>query len=112
MSTIRLVANAFRWIIEIVNVVAAVGIIILIFTYIFNRDQIVGAATSYGFATDVAVLYLIISSVVGYVLVMGLLCVILEIRESLKRLEGKNSDEFEAKYEGKRGDRTIDPTFE
>jgi hypothetical protein len=91
MSTVRVVATAFRWIIELLNIVFAVILVFSVLVYLFNRDVIVGSAASFGYRSEFAMIigYLLIAVV--YIVFMGLLCVILEIWESLKRLEAERN---------------------
>lgn len=87
MSTVRFVASAFRWIIELMNVLFALILIFAVLVYLFNRDAIVGSAASLGFYSELSVIASFALIAVIYIVFMGLLCVILEIWESLKRIE-------------------------
>ncbi len=87
MSTVRLVATTFRWIIEILNVLFAIFLVFSVFVYLFNREQISLYAALFGFGNELAVVATFLLIAVFYVLIMGLLCVVLEIWESLKRIE-------------------------
>jgi len=111
MSTIRFVANAFRIMIEIINWSAALLLLVVIFGYIFNRDEIRKAANSFGFYTDLTIAYFIVTAFITHILVMGLLCVILEIRESLKRIENNKEVDFEKMKVGRERKSAIEPTF-
>ena len=111
MSTIRFVANAFRIMIEIINWSAALLLLVVIFGYIFNRDEIRKAANSFGFYTDLTIAYFIVTAFITHILVMGLLCVILEIRESLKRIENNKEVDFEKTKVGRERKSGIEPTF-
>ena len=87
MSTVRFVASAFRWIIELLNILFALTFIFAVLVYLFNRDAIVRPAASFGYYSDFGMVVAFLLVAVTYIVFMGLLCVILEIRESLKRLE-------------------------
>ena len=87
MSTVRFVATAFRWIIELLNVLFALIFVVALLVFLFNREAIVGPAAALGYRGDFSMVMGFLFVAVIYIVFMGLLCVILEIWESLKRLE-------------------------
>jgi uncharacterized membrane protein len=100
VSTVRFVATAFRWIIELLNVLFALLFGFSAFVYIFNREAILGPAASLGYRSEFAMITSFLLIAVIYIVFMGLLCVILEIWESLKRLEAERDHSLRSSEAG------------
>ena len=86
MSSVRFIAKAFRAIVEAMNWVALAVLVLGIIGYVFNRDAMLGFMGQYGIYADGMMLLYVLGLAVSYILVMGVLCVFLEIYASLDRL--------------------------
>ena len=89
MNTVGFIARAFRFLIEVVNVVAAFSLLVFVVFYITRRDEIISAGAGFGYYGDTAIVVGAAISVVSYILIMGLLCTFIEIRSSLARIQTK-----------------------
>ena len=87
MNTVGFIARAFRFLIEVVNVIAAFCLLVFVVFYVTRRDEVISAGAGFGYYSDTAIVVGVVISVVSYVLIMGLLCTFIEIRSSLARIE-------------------------
>ena len=87
----RFIAKAFRVIVEGINWLALALLVFSIFVYIFNRNAALEYLGHYGIYADSMVVFYAVYLVVAYILVMGVLCVFLEIYSSLDQLVQSSS---------------------
>ena len=108
MSTVKFFAKSFRLIVEVVNWIAIAAFLVAIFVYLFNRDDLVRSFGLNGFYSDGAVLGYLFIVFIGYILIVGTLCVFLEIYSLLERIaENGGTSEARSNVSESRGEPKI-----